>query len=68
MNAVAPGAVDTPWQADWPEARKRAAAERALLKRMCTAEDIAEAIVFLATTPAPITGQTLVVDAGLTLG
>lgn len=68
VNAVAPGAVNTPWQADWPEERKRAAAERALLKRMCTAEDIAEAIVFLATTPAPITGQTLVVDAGLTLG
>jgi 3-oxoacyl-[acyl-carrier protein] reductase len=68
VNAVAPGAVNTPWQADWPEERKREAAERALLKRMCTAEDIAEAIVFLATTPAPITGQTLVVDAGLTLG
>lgn len=67
VNAVAPGAVDTPWQRDWPEARKRAAAERALLKRRCTAEDIAEAIVWLATTPAPITGQTLVVDAGLTL-
>lgn len=68
VNAVAPGSVATPWQAEWPEERKRAAAERALLKRQCTAEDIAEAIVFLATTPAPITGQTLVVDAGLTLG
>lgn len=67
VNAVAPGAVDTPWQRDWPEERKRAAAEKALLRRRCTAEDIAEAIVFLATTPAPITGQTLVVDAGLTL-
>jgi 3-oxoacyl-[acyl-carrier protein] reductase len=67
VNAVAPGAVDTPWQKDWPEARKQAAAEKALLRRRCTAEDIAEAIVFLATTPAPITGQTLVVDAGLTL-
>jgi 3-oxoacyl-[acyl-carrier protein] reductase len=67
VNAVAPGAVDTPWQKDWPESRKRAAEEKALLKRRCSAEDIAEAIVFLATTPAPITGQTLVVDAGLTL-
>ncbi|WP_291295879.1 SDR family NAD(P)-dependent oxidoreductase [Elioraea sp.] len=67
VNAVAPGAVDTPWQKDWPESRKRAAEEKALLKRRCTADDIAEAIVFLATTPAPITGQTLVVDAGLTL-
>jgi 3-oxoacyl-[acyl-carrier protein] reductase len=68
VNAVAPGSVTTPWQADWPEERKRAAAERALLQRQCTAGDIAAAIVFLATTPAPITGQTLVVDAGLTLG
>jgi 3-oxoacyl-[acyl-carrier protein] reductase len=67
VNAVAPGAVDTPWQRDWPEARKQAAAEKALLKRRCTAGDIAEAIVWLATTTAPITGQTLVVDAGLTL-
>jgi 3-oxoacyl-[acyl-carrier protein] reductase len=67
VNAVAPGAVDTPWQRDWPEERKKAAAEKALLRRRCTAEDIAEAIVWLATTPAPITGQTLVVDAGLTL-
>jgi 3-oxoacyl-[acyl-carrier protein] reductase len=67
VNAVAPGAVDTPWQRDWPEARKQAATDKALLKRRCTAEDIAEAIVWLATTPAPITGQTLVVDAGLTL-
>jgi len=68
VNAVAPGSVDTPWQKDWPEARRQAAAEKALLGRRCTAADIAEAIVFLATTPAPITGQTLVVDAGLTLG
>jgi 3-oxoacyl-[acyl-carrier protein] reductase len=67
VNAVAPGSVDTPWQRDWPEARKHAAAEKALLKRRCTAEGIAEAIVWLATTTAPITGQTLVVDAGLTL-
>ncbi|MFQ3623589.1 MAG: SDR family oxidoreductase [Acetobacteraceae bacterium] len=68
VNAVAPGSVATPWQAHWPEARRRAAEEKALLKRHCTAEDIAEAILFLATTTAPITGQTLVVDAGLTLG
>ncbi|WP_144185496.1 SDR family NAD(P)-dependent oxidoreductase [Elioraea rosea] len=67
VNAVAPGAVDTPWQKDWPESRRKAAAEKALLKRRCTADDIAEAIVFLATTGSPITGQTLVVDAGLTL-
>lgn len=68
VNAVAPGSVATPWQAEWPEERRRKAAEKALLKRHCTAEEIAEAIVFLATTTAPITGQTLVVDAGLMLG
>jgi 3-oxoacyl-[acyl-carrier protein] reductase len=66
VNAVAPGHVETPWTSAWEE-RRREAAERALLKRNCQPEDIAEAIVFLAVGGAMITGQTLVVDGGLTL-
>ena len=66
VNAVAPGHVETGWTAAW-EDRRREAAERALLKRNCQPEDIAEAIVFLAAGGAMITGQTLVVDGGLTL-
>ena len=66
VNAVAPGHVETAWTAAW-EDRRREAAERALLKRNCQPEDIADAIVFLAAGAAMVTGQTLVVDGGLTL-
>jgi 3-oxoacyl-[acyl-carrier protein] reductase len=65
VNAVAPGHVETAWTSAWEE-RRREAAARALLKRNCQPEDIADAIVFLAA-GAMITGQTLVVDGGLTL-
>ncbi len=68
VNAVAPGSVDTPLQEHWPEERKRASKEKALLKKRCTAEDIAEAILFLAFGAPMITGQTLVVDGGVLLG
>jgi 3-oxoacyl-[acyl-carrier protein] reductase len=66
VNAVAPGHVETAWTAAW-EDRRREAAERALLKRNCQPEDIADAILFLAAGGAMVTGQTLVVDGGLTL-
>jgi 3-oxoacyl-[acyl-carrier protein] reductase len=67
VNAVAPGSVDSTWPIEWPEERRRQSAEKALLKRRCTPEDIAEVIVFLGVGGAMVTGQTLVVDGGLTL-
>jgi 3-oxoacyl-[acyl-carrier protein] reductase len=67
VNAVAPGAVDSAWQIEWGETRRRQSIERAALKRRCTPEDIAEAILFLGFGAAMVTGQTLVVDGGLTL-
>jgi 3-oxoacyl-[acyl-carrier protein] reductase len=67
VNAVAPGAVDSSWQIDWGEEGKRLSAEKALLKRRATPEEIAEVIVFLGFGAAMVTGQTLVVDGGLTL-
>jgi 3-oxoacyl-[acyl-carrier protein] reductase len=67
VNAVAPGHVDSPWQKDWPEDRKRATIERTPLKRACKPEDIAETIFFLCVGGAMITGQTVIVDGGLTL-
>ena len=67
VNCVAPGAVDTSWQIKWTEAHKHAVTDGAVLKRWCTADDIAEAIVFLGCGAAMVTGQTLVVDGGLTL-
>ena len=66
-NCVAPGAVDTSWQIKWTEAHMQAVTEGAVLKRRCTAEDIAEVIVFLGCGAGMVTGQTLVVDGGLTL-
>jgi 3-oxoacyl-[acyl-carrier protein] reductase len=44
---VAPGFVATEWTSQWPDERKRASVERTLMKRPCTAADIAGAIVFL---------------------
>ena len=65
VNAVAPGFIATPWTEGWPDEVKRGAIERTPLKRACTAEDIAEAILFLGAGAAMVTGQTLVVDGGL---
>ena len=67
VNAVAPGLVDSPWTAGWREDRKTSVVERTPLRRMCTPDDIAAAIFFLAVEGSMITGQTLVVDGGLSL-
>ena len=67
VNAVAPGHVDTPWTADWPAERKRESEAKAILKRRCKPEDIAEVMLFLLAGAGMITGQTIVVDGGLTL-
>jgi ketoreductase RED2 len=65
INAVAPGLVATPWTADW-DALKEGVTAIAPLKRVATADDIAEACLsFVATRYA--TGQTLLVDGGLSL-
>src|ERR1700736_4159867 len=67
VNAVAPGSVDSSWMVEWTEEERRASAEGAVLKRRCTPDDIAEVIVFLGFGAAMVTGQTIVVDGGLTL-
>ena len=66
-NAVAPGFVATEWTSTWPKQRTDASVERTLLKRACTAADIAGAIVFLCADNSMITAQTLVVDGGYSL-
>ena len=65
VNAVAPGFIDTPWTKEWPAELKQGAIARTPLKRACTPDDIAEAILFFAAGAAMVTGQTLVVDGGL---
>ncbi len=67
VNAVAPGFVDSPWNTDWPADRKQVSIERTPLKRACTPADIAETIFFLCAGAAMVTGQTVIVDGGLTL-
>lgn len=67
VNAVAPGAVDSTWQIQWTNEERQFSIENALLKRRCTPEDIAEVVVYLGCAAAMVTGQTLVVDGGLTV-
>ncbi len=67
VNAVAPGAVDSAWQIQWTDEQRQRSLEDAVLKRRSSPEDIAEVIVFLGCGAAMVTGQTLVVDGGLTL-
>ena len=69
VNALAPGPVDTPGasavidEAGW-EARR----SRTPIRRLATAEDVAEAAVFLASDQArSIAGVTLKIDGGITV-
>jgi NAD(P)-dependent dehydrogenase (short-subunit alcohol dehydrogenase family) len=70
VNAVAPGTVETPSRAAAFAAhpdRRRRMLDRIPMKRFGTAEEMAAAIAYLAGPKAAyITGQTLLVDGGLT--
>jgi NAD(P)-dependent dehydrogenase (short-subunit alcohol dehydrogenase family) len=68
-NAVAPGAIDTPLNATaYTPAVRRTYEERIALRRIGTASEVADVVVFLASDAARyITGQELVVDGGLTI-
>jgi NAD(P)-dependent dehydrogenase (short-subunit alcohol dehydrogenase family) len=70
VNAVAPGTVDTPSRAAYfaanPEA-KRAMTDRIPFRRFAAAGEVAAAVGYLASAEAAcVTGQTLVLDGGLT--
>ena len=67
VNGIAPGAVDSPWMVEWTEERRAASAAKALLKRRNQPEDLADVIAFLLAGTTMVTGQTIVVDGGLTL-
>jgi NAD(P)-dependent dehydrogenase (short-subunit alcohol dehydrogenase family) len=69
VNAVAPGAVDTPLNATayTPEVR-RTYEQRIALGRIGSADEVADVVLFLASDAARyVTGQELVVDGGLTI-
>ena len=67
VNAVAPGAVDSPWMVEWTPGERQDSIDRSLLKARARPEDIAEGIVFLGVAGRMITGHTLVIDAGRSL-
>jgi 3-oxoacyl-[acyl-carrier protein] reductase len=74
VNSICPGFIDTPWygQSLTDDARdqlRRNVVAMTPLRAASTAEDIAVSAVFLASPHSRhITGETLVVDAGLHLG
>jgi len=68
VNTVAPGLTDTPMNQQTPENIKNAIAAAVPLKRIGEAEEIANAIVFLASKEASyISGSYLSVDGGVTI-
>jgi 3-oxoacyl-[acyl-carrier protein] reductase len=68
VNTVAPGHTLTDLTAPLPDAVKKAMIEGTYLKRMAQPEDIAKAILFLASDDANfITGQMILVDGGFSL-
>ena len=70
VNCVAPGTADTPWigrlldAAEDPEAERAALEARQPMGRLVSAVEVAEAIVYLATSTAT-TGTVLHVDGGM---
>ncbi len=69
VNAIAPGAVDTPMLAEVPEKMRDAMMAKIPLGRAIPPIDVARAHMFLASDEANfITGQCLFVDGGMSVG
>ena len=66
VNAVAPGIVNTRWVAGHPDHVQRLSATTPL-GRVCEPHEVADVIFFLAASATFITGQTVVVDGGMSL-
>jgi len=66
VNTVAPGLLMTRWVAGFSEAQLQKTSEKALLKKPTDLADVAAAFVMLAKNSS-ITGQVIVVDAGLSV-
>ena len=68
VNNVAPGAIETPGASGGSEEIRKQTIASIPLSRFGEPEDIAKTVAFLASEGAGyITGQTIVVDGGLTL-
>jgi 3-oxoacyl-[acyl-carrier protein] reductase len=66
VNAVAPGVIETEMTTQMPQERVEAIVRMTALNRMGRPEEVAWAVLFLASEHADyITGQTIVVDGGI---
>lgn len=67
VNAVAPGAIESPSVARLPEKQRDWLKEASCLRRLGTPEEVARVVRFLASVDASyITGQVISVDGGIT--
>ena len=65
VNGVAPHAIETDMSAEWSEEKRKAIIEAIPLKRLGQPEDVADAVLFLASDKASfITGEILDVNGG----
>ena len=65
VNGVAPHAIETEMSAQWPPEKRKAIIEAIPLKRLGRPEDVAEAVLFLASEKAGfITGEILDINGG----
>ena len=68
VNAVAPGFIDTDMTAALPQAARDALLPTSPTQRLGAAEEVAQAVAFLASDQAAyITGQVLAVDGGMSM-
>lgn len=73
VNAVCPGMITTRWFVDGLgqaafDAIKSSVEKAAPLGRACTAEDVAEAVVWLVAGARTVTGELVLLDSGIHLG
>jgi 3-oxoacyl-[acyl-carrier protein] reductase len=67
VNAVAPGFIDTDMLSTFTPAQRAANVARVPMRRIGTSDEVANLVSYLALeAPAYLTGQTIVIDGGLT--
>lgn len=67
VNAVAPGTVDSSWAIEWTDEKRKSTIAGTPLQKLCLPEDVAELIVYLGFAGGMITGQTVVIDGGISI-